>query len=202
MLVVGCGYGRHVSYFARHGLDATGLDASRTAIELAHAAARDDGLDVVLTCASATRMPFPDGSFDAVFDHATIHHLTAEERVEAVAEYRRVTRPGGLLVVSALSVDDPDFELGPEIEPSTFRGANGRLEHFFTDSELTELLDGFQVESLLGLAEPADEFDAEPRRYIRAVATRMDARALANIEHSRLKRTERLWGRRQARRAG
>lgn len=201
VLVVGCGYGRHVSYFARHGLDATGLDTSRTAIDLAHAAAQSDGLDVVLTCASATRMPFPDGSFDAVYDHATLHHLSAEEREAAVSEYRRVTRAGALLVVSVLSVDDPDFGLGPELEPATYCGADGRREHFFGTDELRGLLDGFEVESLRAVAEPADELDAEPRRYIRAVAVRLDGRALARVAHRRLRRTERLWGR-QTRKAG
>ena len=35
VLVVGCGYGRHVAYFARRGFDTTGLDVSRAAIDMA-----------------------------------------------------------------------------------------------------------------------------------------------------------------------
>ena len=88
VLVVGCGYGRHVAYFARRGFDTTGLDASRAAIDMAHETAKEDGLDLVLTCASATKMPFPTASFDAVYDHALLHHLSAEDRALAVERVR------------------------------------------------------------------------------------------------------------------
>lgn len=194
VLVSGCGYGRHVAYFARRGFDTTGLDASRTAIELAHEAARVDGLEISLTCASATRMPFSDAAFDAVYDHALLHHLGAEEREQAVREYVRVLRPGGLLVVSVLSVEDPDFGLGPELEPGTYRGADGRLEHFFTAPELAGLLDGFEVDSVICISEPADDWGDEPRKFVRAVARRLHDRELAETARSRMARLDRLWG--------
>lgn len=193
VLVAGCGYGRHVAYFARHGFETTGLDASRTAIDMALQTARADGLEIVLTCASAVRMPFPDASFDAVYDHALLHHLSAEERERTVREYRRVLRPGGLLVVSVLSVDDPDCGLGPELEPRTYRGADGRLEHFFDPGELIEMLDGFEVDSVIPLSEQGDEWAEEPRRFVRAVARRLHDRELAALARRRLPRTERLW---------
>lgn len=195
ILVAGCGYGRHCAYFARRGFDTTGLDASRTAIEMAHEAARVDGLEIVYSCASATRMPFPDASFDAVYDHALLHHLTEDDRAQAVAEYRRVLRPNGLLVVSVLSIDDPDCGLGPELEPGTFRGADGRLEHFFGPGELTALLEGFEVDSVIPITEEADQWSDEPRRFVRAVARRLYDRELAAIARARRGRVERLWGR-------
>lgn len=179
LLVSGCGYGRHVAYFARHGLDTTGLDASRIAIEMAHERAREDGLKLLLTCASATKMPFPNASFDAVYDHALLHHLDAGQRRLAIEEYRRVLRPSGLLVISVLSVDDPENGIGPELEPGTYRGPDGRLEHFFGANELKSALDGFDVESIVPLSEPGDDLDAEPRRYVRAVARRWGERELA-----------------------
>lgn len=178
VLVAGCGYGRHATYFARHGLDTTGLDASRTAIDMAHEFAREDGLELLLTCASATHMPFPKAAFDAVYDHALLHHLDAAERELAISEYRRVLRPGALLVLSALSVEDPDYRIGPELEPGTYRGADGRLEHFFGPDELAAALDGFKVESVVPLSEPGEDLGAEPRRFLRAVARRLGDREL------------------------
>ena len=44
--------------------------------------------------ADVYRLPFPDGSFDAVFAHAVLMHL--REPVRALAEMRRVLRPGGI----------------------------------------------------------------------------------------------------------
>lgn len=193
ILVAGCGYGRHLAYFARHGLDTTGLDASRAAIEMAQELARADGLDLVLSCASATRMPFPSAAFDAVYDHALLHHLDASDRELAIAEYCRVLRPGGLLVVSALSADDPENGIGPELEPGTFRGADGRLEHFFESDELESALQGFRVSSLVPISEPGEDIHAEPRRFVRAVAVRWGERELAA-------RNRRRWGGQRPRR--
>lgn len=44
--------------------------------------------------ADAYLLPFPDGSFDAVFAHAVLWHL--RELVQALRQMRRVLRPGGI----------------------------------------------------------------------------------------------------------
>src|SRR3712207_7497709 len=46
---------------------------------------------------SAYALPFPDGAFDAVLAHLVLMHL--REPVRALAEIRRVLRPGGVVAV-------------------------------------------------------------------------------------------------------
>jgi ubiquinone/menaquinone biosynthesis C-methylase UbiE len=46
----------------------------------------------------ATRLPFGDGAFDAVLCANAFHHLSRP--AEALAEIRRVLRPGGMLVLT------------------------------------------------------------------------------------------------------
>jgi SAM-dependent methyltransferase len=189
VLVVGCGYGRHVAYFARRGFDTTGLDASRAAIDMAHETAREDGLDLVLTCASATKMPFPTASFDAVYDHALLHNLSAEDRGLAVAEYGRVLKPGGLLVISALSTEEDAYEaamaeLGdaprtPE-GPGELDAPTGYFDEFFDSSELGDLLVDFDVESVLDLTEADEASPRGRRRFVRAIARRQGEATLAS----------------------
>ena len=60
--------------------------------KLANSARRLD-LDIDTACCEATRLPFPDDSFDLVFGHAVLHHLPDLEA--SFAEFRRVLRPGG-----------------------------------------------------------------------------------------------------------
>jgi SAM-dependent methyltransferase len=53
------------------------------------------GLEVRTEETDAERLPFEDSSFDFVFGHAVLHHLP--DLAGALAEFRRVLRPGGTL---------------------------------------------------------------------------------------------------------
>ncbi|CAA9556724.1 MAG: hypothetical protein AVDCRST_MAG18-735 [uncultured Thermomicrobiales bacterium] len=44
-------------------------------------------------------LPYPDASFDAVWFANTSQYLTDDELMTALAEFRRVVRPGGLVAV-------------------------------------------------------------------------------------------------------
>ena len=62
---------------------------------------------VATQVADALALPFPDASFDFVFAIAMLHHVEAHhteysQRPRALAEIRRVLRPGGRLVYSDL----------------------------------------------------------------------------------------------------
>src|SRR5918994_7938199 len=54
------------------------------------------GLDVETAACDAAALPFGDGEFDLVLGHAVLHHLPELER--AFEEFRRVLRPGGVLL--------------------------------------------------------------------------------------------------------
>jgi ubiquinone/menaquinone biosynthesis C-methylase UbiE len=53
------------------------------------------GLEPATEATDAERLPFADESFDLVFGHAVLHHLP--DLPGALAEFRRVLRPGGTL---------------------------------------------------------------------------------------------------------
>ena len=50
-------------------------------------------------CASADLLPFPDQIFDGVFCFGLLHHLDERQALMALAEMRRVLRPGGVALV-------------------------------------------------------------------------------------------------------
>jgi SAM-dependent methyltransferase len=76
-------------------------EPSQTALTAERAAA--EGVDnVEVQVADVAALPFPEGSFDAVFAHALLEHLSRP--AEALAEMRRVLAPGGMIALAA-----PDF---------------------------------------------------------------------------------------------
>jgi SAM-dependent methyltransferase len=92
ILDAGCGSGRNMVELARRGT-VTGVELSDTSAELARAR----GVGTVLE-GSVMDMPFDDASFDLTVSLDVIEHL--EDDVGALRELRRVTRPGGALLVT------------------------------------------------------------------------------------------------------
>lgn len=77
-----------------------GIEPSRPMVEYAMAKAKARGVNLNVGLGSADRLPFADASFDAVLCTLVLHHLPEEDRAPALAEMRRVLRPGGRLVVA------------------------------------------------------------------------------------------------------
>lgn len=93
LLEIGCGIGVDLVRFAAGGALTTGVDLSRTALELASQNASHRGLSIDLIEGNGESLDFEDESFDVVYAHGVLQY-TAEP--EAMArEVRRVLRPGG-----------------------------------------------------------------------------------------------------------
>jgi ubiquinone/menaquinone biosynthesis C-methylase UbiE len=90
-LDVGCG--------PRSGIART-LPGTLVGIDHAAELLRETQRDGVLcVCASATALPFTAESFDGVVCFGLLHHLNDAEGDAALAEMRRVTRAGGVVLV-------------------------------------------------------------------------------------------------------
>jgi SAM-dependent methyltransferase len=93
---IGVGTGRIGWPLRRAGVDLIGLDLSRPMLERLVANGGGDRFPIVE--GDCTRLPFAPGSFGAVVA-SHVFHLVSDWR-GAVAEARRVLRPGGVLLVS------------------------------------------------------------------------------------------------------
>ena len=108
LLDAGCGTGTYADAVATHVGSITLLDASAAMLAVAR---RKLGSAERLEyhVGSLQHLPFDDSSFDAVMTNQVLHHLGDEERAgwseheKVFAEYRRVLRPGGVLVVNTCS---------------------------------------------------------------------------------------------------
>lgn len=117
ILDLGCGPG---SITRGLGPGTVGLDAHAVAIP---------GVPVVE--GDGARLPFPDGSFDAVYANAVLQHVA--DAAVVVAEVRRVVRPGGVVGVGDVDWDarllhpaDPLLTRGQAIQEA-LRGGDVRV---------------------------------------------------------------------------
>ena len=98
LLDIGGGTGNYAQALAGEGWQPLVVD--RSPQMLAHAEAK--GLPTL--DADAAELPFADASFDAAMLIAMIHHV--DEPTRALAEARRVLRPGGRLALMAFTRED------------------------------------------------------------------------------------------------
>jgi ubiquinone/menaquinone biosynthesis C-methylase UbiE len=112
----------------------TGLDISKTFVEIAQKNASDANLKVDFKLGSASDMPLENESFDFEFCQAAFKNFT--QPVKAIAEMYRVLRPQGRAVISDLRRDASLQEIDLEVRNM---GVN-RINEWFTKQAFRRML--------------------------------------------------------------
>jgi SAM-dependent methyltransferase len=96
LLDVGCGPGTITVDLAARAAEVVAIDAAEDILGQARAEAEQRGqANVTFQPGNVYHLDFPDGSFDVVHAHQVLQHLS--DPAAALAEMRRVCRPGGLI---------------------------------------------------------------------------------------------------------
>jgi len=123
LLDVGCGTGRFLDFVKQTWprLRVTGLDLSDAYIRAAKSHLRRRSRTGFLV-ASAEAIPVADMSLDAITSIFLFHELPPQVRRRAFAEFGRVLKPGGRLVIvdSLQTGDNPAYEGSLELFPQNF----------------------------------------------------------------------------------
>jgi ubiquinone/menaquinone biosynthesis C-methylase UbiE len=168
-LDVGTGAGALALALAPLVREVVGLDPVPELLELARARALPNTEFVE---GDGTALPFPDGNFDLVGTHRTLHHVAHPDRV--LAEMVRVTRPGGhVLVVDQLAPDDPEAAAVLHDFETERDRSHTRL---LSDGELREL---FAANGLELLRERREEERRELAAYLDLAGSEGESRARA-----------------------
>ena len=153
---MGCGKGRNVIGCAKEGFVSVmhGFDFSDVAIlEAARRATSEDisGKTDFKVMDATERWEYPPGFFDFGIDCAASTDIEdAGKRQFAISEMFRVLKPGGFLLVYAMSTDDAYHKLMREKSPAEETGAfyhpeTGKFEKVFSEEELDALYTDFAL---------------------------------------------------------
>jgi SAM-dependent methyltransferase len=99
ILDCGCGTGANLALLQEFGT-AFGVDVTWRGLRFAH----EKGTPRIV-CATVTDLPFPDSYLDVTVSFDVLYCLSDADEHRAVAEMRRVLRPGGALIVNVAALD-------------------------------------------------------------------------------------------------
>lgn len=112
LLDIGAGPGSITVDFAAHTAHVTATEVGEEELDLSRTLARTTGIENIdFSVEDVHDLSFPDDSFDIVHTHQVLQHVA--DPVRALAEMRRVAKPGGL--VAARDADYAGFIWWPMI---------------------------------------------------------------------------------------
>lgn len=96
ILDAGCGHGAFSIHAAVEGGLPAALDVQMDRLAFARARSAGMGVSVQFVRGSSEILPFPDGVFDLVLSRSTLQYTVIPD---ALAEFQRVLKPGGALIL-------------------------------------------------------------------------------------------------------
>jgi SAM-dependent methyltransferase len=148
VLELGAGQGRDTLYLAGRGFHVHALDYAREGVRAIEANAAATGLADRVSVRLhdvRERLPLADDVVDASYSHMLLcMALTTPELERLVADVRRVVRPGGLVVYTARTTDDPHYGVGVAHGDDMYEHG-GFVVHFFDRALIDRLASGFAL---------------------------------------------------------
>lgn len=129
ILIPGIGYGRNAQVFRDNGIRVTGIEISKTAIEMAE---KHYGNEMTIHHGSVTDMPFDQSLYDGIFCYALIHLLDSSERKKLIRDCYNQLSENGYLVFTAISKEAHTYGKGKFLSEDRYEIHDG-VNLFFYD---------------------------------------------------------------------
>lgn len=155
---LGCGPGRIAGFLAGIGADVRGVDLSPGMI----AVARREHPGIRFEVASMASLPFGEDEFAGALAWYSIIHTPQEQQPALFAEFARVVRPGGLMLLAfqVSELDDEDIvhlrrAYGHELDLRTRRQPPSRVRERLTEAGFTVTAELIRAADVQGKARHA-----------------------------------------------
>ncbi|WP_025143575.1 class I SAM-dependent methyltransferase [Pedobacter jeongneungensis] len=128
ILIPGIGYGRNAQIFKENGIEVTGIEISKTAIEMAK---KHYGDAMVIYHGSVTDIPFDDSLYDGIFCYALIHLLNSDERKKLIKDCYNQLSDEGYMVFTVISKTANTYGKGRLISKDRYEIFEGAQLYFY-----------------------------------------------------------------------
>ncbi|MEY8755619.1 class I SAM-dependent methyltransferase [Peribacillus frigoritolerans] len=150
ILIPGIGYGRNAQVFTDNGINVTGIEISKTAIELA----RQNGLNLNIFHGSVTDMPFDNKLYDGIFCYALIHLLNNRERDKFIKDCYNQLKPNGYMIFTTISKEAPMFGKGKQLGKDYFEIMEGMKMFFYDPDSIKQEFGNYGLIEFSEIVEP------------------------------------------------
>ncbi len=159
ILIPGIGYGRNAKIFCDNGIAVTGIEISKTAIDLAGV---KNGLDLQIYHGSVTDMPFDNKLYDGIFCYALIHLLNTRKRRKFIMDCYNQLKPGGFMIFTVISNKSSMYGGGKQLSKDRYKLMEG-LDVFFYDFDSVEReFENYGLFEFSEIDEPIKHMEKEP----------------------------------------
>ncbi|MFB5936817.1 class I SAM-dependent methyltransferase [Peribacillus frigoritolerans] len=158
LLIPGIGYGRNAKIFTDNGIHVTGIEISKTAIELA----RQNELNLNIFHGSVTDMPFDNKLYDGIFCYALIHLLNNREREKFIKDCFNQLKPNGYMIFTTISKGAPMFGKGKQLGKDYFEIMEGMKMFFYDSDSIKQEFGNYGLIEFSEIVEPHKNMENKP----------------------------------------
>lgn len=134
VLIPGFGYGRNAHIFKENGMSVTGIEISKTAIDLSK---KYFANDFTLYHGSVTEMPFDNHLYDGIYCYGLIYLLHENERAKLIQDCYNQLADNGFMVFTVITKNAQTYKQGTYISEDRFEIFGG-VKIFFYDRKTIE----------------------------------------------------------------
>ncbi|MGP1992919.1 class I SAM-dependent methyltransferase [Zobellia laminariae] len=147
ILIPGIGYGRNAKLFIDNGMAVTGIEISKTAIELARKHYENK---MVIYHGSVSDMPFDSKEYEGIYCHALIHLLDKDERRKLILDCYEQLVENGYMIFTVITKEAPNFGKGKHLSTDRYEFHQGAKIFYYDRSSVK---DEFAVAGLFDITE-------------------------------------------------
>ena len=159
ILIPGFGYGRNAKTFIEDGFDVTGIEISKTAIEISKEHIKGE---YRLYHGSVVDMPFGKERYHGIFCYALIHLLKKNERAKLIQDCYDQLEDNGIMVFIMLSINDARYGKGGKISSNTYLTKHGVALFFYDFNSLEKEFGAFGLKVAEEINEPLNSTGNKP----------------------------------------